>query len=158
MIKLNEKQEIILKHIKEGKSQRQISKETGISRDTIRKYVKDYESKLAEVNKGLGEIDKIDIIDDITCAPKYKSSPRTKNALTEKVLERLSEFLKENEQKRLRGLSKQQMKKIDMYETLAEEGYQVSYASVVRAVNIIERKKREAYIRPGILARRYCRI
>ncbi|MBP2033316.1 transposase/transposase-like protein [Clostridium algifaecis] len=144
---MNEKQDIILKHIREGKSQRQISKETGICRETIRKYVKDYENKLIEINHDLAEIDKINIIDDITAKPKYISSPRVKKALTDEVIERLEQFLKENEQKRLSGLSKQQKKKIDMYETLLEEGYRVSYPSVVNAVNSIERKKREAYIR-----------
>lgn len=147
MINLNEKQEIILKHIREGKSQRQISKETGISRETIRKYVSTYESKLHEVADDLGEIRKIDIIDDITAKPKYTSSPRVKTALTDKVIERLKVFLKENEQKRLSGMSKQQKKKIDMYEALIEEGYNLSYPSVVNAVNDIERKKREAYIK-----------
>ncbi|WP_423248306.1 hypothetical protein [Clostridium pasteurianum] len=34
-----------------------------------------------------------------------------------------------------------------MYEVLLEEGYNISYPSVVNAVNSIERKKREAYIR-----------
>ncbi|MBP2033341.1 transposase/transposase-like protein [Clostridium algifaecis] len=144
---MNEKQDIILKHIREGKSQRQISKETGICRETIRKYVKDYENKLIEINHDLAEIDKINIINDITAKPKYISSPRVKKALTDEVIERLEQFLKENEQKRLSGLSKQQKKKIDMYETLLEEGYSVSYPSVVNAVNSIERKKREAYIR-----------
>ncbi|SHI06501.1 IS21 family transposase [Clostridium grantii] len=147
MIILNQKQDIVLKHIREGKSQRQISKETGVSRETIRKYITEYENKLVEVTSDLGEIDKTNIIDDITAKPKYLSSPRIKKALTEDVLERLKEFLKENEQKRLTGLSKQQKKKIDMYETLIEEGYNISYATVVKAVNTIERKKREAYIR-----------
>lgn len=147
MINLNQKQDIILKHIRDGKSQRQISKETGLCRETIRKYVKDYEDKLIEVNDDLGEIGRINIIDDITSKPKYNSSPRSKRALTDEVIERLKQFLKENEQKRLTGLSKQQMKKIDMYEALLEEGYSVSYPSVVNAVNNIERKKREAYIR-----------
>ena len=59
MINLNEKQDIILKHIREGKSQRKISKETGVSRETIRKYIRQYESKLHEVNDDLGEIKKI---------------------------------------------------------------------------------------------------
>ncbi|UZW14478.1 IS21 family transposase [Clostridium pasteurianum] len=147
MIDLNQKQDIILKHIREGKSQRQISKETGICRETIRKYVRDYENKLIEVNDDLGEIDKINIINDITSKPKYISSPRVKKALTDEVIERLKQFLRENEQKRLSGLSKQQKKKIDMYEVLLEEGYNISYPSVVNAVNSIERKKREAYIR-----------
>lgn len=156
MISLSEKQEIILKHIREGKSQRQISKETGISRETIRKYVNHYESKLIKVDENLGEVGKINIIDDITSKPKYTSSPRLKKALTDEVIERIEQFLKDNEQKRLNGLSKQQKKKIDMYEALIDEGYSVSYPSVVNAVNSIERKKREAYIRqeyhPGDVA------
>lgn len=147
MIDLNQKQDIILKHIREGKSQRLISKETGICRETIRKYVKNYENKLIEVNDDLGEVDKINIINDIISKPKYISSPRVKKALTDEVIEKLKQFLKENEQKRLSGLSKQQKKKTDMYEVLLEEGYNISYPSVVNAVNSIERKKREAYIR-----------
>jgi transposase len=147
VVNLNQKQDIILKYIREGKSQRQISRDTGFARETIRKYINDYESKLVKVNDSLEEVGKINIIDDITSMPKYTSSPRTKRALTDEVLEKLNQFLKENEQKRLTGLSKQQKKKIDMYETLIDEGYNVSYASIVKAVNNIERKKREAYIR-----------
>ncbi len=94
MINLNEKQDIILKHIIEDKSQRQISKETGISRETIRKYVKDYERKLTKINDGLDEINKTDIIDDITAKPKYKSSPITKQALADEVIERIKQFSK----------------------------------------------------------------
>ena len=147
MINLNKKQDVILKFIREGKSQRQISKETGICRETIRKYIKNYEVKLVNVTENLDEVGKTNIIDDITSKPKYSSSSRSKRALTDEVIERISQFLKENEQKRLTGLSKQQKKKIDMYESLIEEGFNVSYASVVNAVNSIERKKREAYIR-----------
>ena len=147
MIILNKKQDVILKYIREGKSQRQISKETGICRETIRKYIKNYEDRLLNVNENLDEVGKTDIIDDITSKPKYSSSSRSKRALTDEVLEKISRFLKENEQKRLTGLSKQQKKKIDMYESLIEEGFNISYPSVVNAVNSIERKKREAYIR-----------
>jgi len=147
VIILNKKQDVILKYIREGKSQRQISKETGICRETIRKYIKNYEDRLLNVNENLDEVGKTDIIDDITSKPKYSSSSRSKRALTDEVLEKISRFLKENEQKRLTGLSKQQKKKIDMYESLIEEGFNISYPSVVNAVNSIERKKREAYIR-----------
>lgn len=147
MINLNKKQDVILKYIRDGKSQRQISRETGICRETIRKYIKNYEDKLLNVTKNLDEVGKTNLIDDITSKPKYSSSSRSKRALTDDVIERISQFLKENEQKRLTGLSKQQKKKIDMYEALIEEGFNVSYPSVVNAVNSIERKKREAYIR-----------
>jgi len=45
MIKLIEKQKIIISHFQKGKSQRQIAREMGINRRTITKYVKDYEGK-----------------------------------------------------------------------------------------------------------------
>lgn len=147
MINLKEKQDIILKFIREGKSQRQISKETGFSRETIRKYLNQYESKIKEVNGEIDDIGKSNIIHDLTSKPKYKSSPRTKKAVTDEVIELLNGFLKENEKKRLTGFSKQQKKKIDMYEELRDKGFNVSYTSVANAVNMIERKKREAYIR-----------
>jgi transposase len=107
VIFLNQKKEIILMHIRDGKSQRQISKETGVCRETIRKYIKEYESKLVTVNETLNEEDKTDIIDDITSKPKYTTCKRVKRAITDEVLEKLTGFLKENEQKRLTGLSRQ---------------------------------------------------
>lgn len=76
MIHFNKKKEMILIYIRDGKSQRQISKETGVSRETIRKYIRNYEEKLSEFNKNLTEEDKINIIDAITSKPIYTSSSR----------------------------------------------------------------------------------
>ena len=42
-------------HIRDGKSQRQISKETRICRETITKDINDYENKLVTVNENLNE-------------------------------------------------------------------------------------------------------
>lgn len=44
LIRLVDKQEIIISYFRDGKSQGQIEKETGISRKTIRKYIKRYEN------------------------------------------------------------------------------------------------------------------
>lgn len=148
MIVLKEKQDIILKYLKEGKSQRQIHRETGIARDTIRKYIREYEARLVELgNTDIGDIRKVDLIDDLTTKPKYRSSPRIKRAITDEVIERLKFFLKENEQKRLKGMSKQQKKKIDIYEALIKEGFDVSYSSVANAINSIEKARKEAFIK-----------
>ena len=43
MIRLVQKQEIILSYFREGKSQWDIHRETGIDRKTIRKYIRKYE-------------------------------------------------------------------------------------------------------------------
>ena len=151
VINLNEKQDIILKFFREGLSQREISRRTGIARDTIRKYVNYYENKLKELGYSIDEIDKVNLIEDIVEPPKYTSSPRIKTAVTDEIIEKLESFLKENENKRLTGFSKQQMKKIDMYEALIKEGFNISYSSIVSAVNKIDKKKKEAFIRQEYL-------
>ena len=89
MITLNQKQQIILKYFREGKSQREIYRETGIARDTIIKYTRLYEEKVKEL-KCLSkddEIKKVDLITDIVENPKYKSGPRQKKVATDKVVE-----------------------------------------------------------------------
>jgi DNA-binding CsgD family transcriptional regulator len=45
MIKLIDKQKIILMYTNEGKTQRQISRELKIDRKTIRRYLRQYEQK-----------------------------------------------------------------------------------------------------------------
>lgn len=147
MITLKDKQHIILEYIKNNKSQMQIHKETGVARDTIRKYIKEYEDRLRLAGTDLSDDERIDLIEDIVKQPKYKSTPRIKRVLTEEVIDKIKYYLKENETKRLTGLSKQQMKKIDICEALNEDGFNVSYSSVVCAINAIEHKKREAYIK-----------
>jgi DNA-binding CsgD family transcriptional regulator len=49
MIKLIEKQKIIIAYFREGKSQRQIARQMGLNRRTITKYIKDYETKKAQL-------------------------------------------------------------------------------------------------------------
>ncbi|MCQ6963926.1 hypothetical protein PV02_12770, partial [Methanolobus chelungpuianus] len=54
MIRLDQKAEILMKYFRENKSQRAISRELGISRTTVQKYIKEFESK----NKALRELKK----------------------------------------------------------------------------------------------------
>ena len=147
VITLNDKQTILIDHIKNGIGQREIHRRTGVARDTIRKYVREYEDALRELGEDISEIQKVDLIEELTKHPKYKSTPRRKRAITDEVIERIKYFLKENENKRLTGFSKQQMKKIDIYEALKKEGFDLSYSSVISAINKIERARKEAYIK-----------
>lgn len=148
LISLNDKQEIILSYIRDGKSQRQISRETGIDRKVIRKYIKKYEEKRRDlINEGKidGNTDIQEIIDDIIEKPKYNVKNRHKIKLTEEVINRIKFYLRENEQKRYLGQSKQQKKKIDIYNALREEGYDIGYTSVCQAINEILNVQKEAY-------------
>ncbi|MDC3411852.1 helix-turn-helix domain-containing protein [Terrihalobacillus insolitus] len=49
MIDLNKKQDVLLMHLREGKSQREIARETGTDRKTVSKYIKEYESLITAI-------------------------------------------------------------------------------------------------------------
>jgi len=145
MISLMEKQKIIIDGFLGGKSQWQIHKETGIARKTIRKYIREYEDKRSRLVKGEG--DKLILTEEIVEAPKYDTSNRKRIKLTDEIMDRIDFHLKENEEKRRSGKSKQQKKKIDIHESLIEEGYDISYPTVCNYVRNKLNDKKEAYIR-----------
>lgn len=145
MISLMDKQKIIIDGFLGGNSQWGIHRETGISRKTIRKYIKEYEDKRSKL---LGEKgDKLILTEEIVEAPKYDSSSRGRIKLTDEIIARIDFYLEENENKRRNGKSKQQKKKIDIHEALVEEGYDISYPTVCNYVRDKLNEKKEAYIR-----------
>lgn len=147
MIKLIEKQKIIISHFQKGKSQRKIAQEMGLNRRTIARYVKDYETKKTQLTDSKGNSNKEELIADIIENPKYDTSNRKKVKLTEEIIDRIKFYLKENETKRIEGKSKQQKKKIDIYEALKEEGFDISYSTTCNTIRKINKEGKEAYIR-----------
>jgi len=143
VIRLVDKQKIVLETILEGKPQRQVAREMKISRTTIGKYLKNYE----DVKSKLMGSDNLKLKEDIICPPKYNSSGRKKQKLTDEILQKIQLYLKENEEKRVTGRSKQQKKKIDILEALKDDGHDIGYTTVCNAVREIERRTREAFIR-----------
>lgn len=103
-----DKQEIIISHFLEEKSQWEIHRQTGFDRETIRKYVNQYEEKKKAIIEEKGDTEVL--INDIVESPKYDSSNRVKIKLTAEVKERIDFYLRENEIKRTTGMSKQQKK------------------------------------------------
>ena len=143
MINLKDKQKIILEAVLEGKTQRQIAREMKISRTTVARYLKNYESSKSKLMAS----DEPKIKEEIICAPKYNSASRKKVKLTDEIVEKIHLYLRENEEKRATGRSKQQKKKIDILEALQSDGHDIGYTTVCNAVREIERKTREAFIR-----------
>ncbi len=147
MITLLDKQKIILKHYHDGKSQRAIQRETGICRKTIRKHVKEYEVAKAKLLEE-GEMgSKEELIQSIVEKPSYDSSSRKKTKLTPAIMEKIEHYLKENRHKRETGKAKQQKKKIDIYEALVGEGFDISYPTVCNTIRNLEQINREAFIK-----------
>lgn len=71
MIVLMQKQEILLKYLREGKSQREIARETGVDRKTVRNYIYDYEEKLKQLQDATHDIDRGELIQELVEAPRY---------------------------------------------------------------------------------------
>lgn len=67
--------------------------------------------------------------------------------MTDKILDRIKFYLRENITKRAEGRAKQQKKKIDIYEALREEGLDISYTTICSTIRNIKKENKEAYIR-----------
>lgn len=147
MISLGEKQRIIIGRYNEGKSQREIARETGINRKTVSKYIKEYEEARSKVLEEKSQERKDDLIESIIERPKYNGKNRKKIKLNKDIMEKIENYLKENEEKRRNGQRKQQKKKIDIYEAIKKEGYDIGYTTICNIINKIEKKGSESYIK-----------
>ena len=138
------KQEIILRSHRDGFSQRQITRDLGISRKTVSKYISQYNLLLASgktVSQALSVC--------LSETPSYNSNTRGKIRLTQEVETAINLLLEQNQKKRMSGLSKQQLKKIDILALLHSRGFDIGYTTVcnyIRGKETVPRKQ-EAFIR-----------
>lgn len=148
MIKMQDKQEIILRYYREGHNKSEISRELGISRRIVRKYIGDYERKRNELEEscGIGE-GIVELIEDIVEEPKYAVKNRPKRKVTKELEEAVKGYLAENKKRRSSGRHKQQRKKTDIYEELKKEGYDIGYSSICKLVNELEDREKEGFIK-----------
>ncbi len=142
---MSTKQKIILHRYRDGYSERRISRELKINRDTVRRYLAEY-AKAREKLSNASDPDEV-LIEEIVKVPKYDSSNRGTKKFTNEISQEVDRLLQTNEEKRSRGLHKQVMKKIDILEHLQEKGYDIGYTSVCNHINKKLDKRKEAYIR-----------
>ena len=143
---MNLKQQIIIRYLN-GDSQRKISEELHTSRNTIRKYVNEYNFKKQELLNNNNLTDKNQIIDDIVAKPTYNSSNRTRRKISDECIDLIKQCLIENKKKRASGRFKQQLKATDIYELLINKGFDISYPSVSNIVRSLKDTLNEAYIK-----------
>ena len=106
MVVLKQKQRIILSHIN-GKSNRSIAAELHMSKDTVNKYVNEYEQQKSQLLIMNPEIDTEELIQSIVARPKYNSGNRQSVKVTQEMRDAVEECLKINENRRANGMSKQ---------------------------------------------------
>lgn len=146
MLKLNKKQKVILLH-RDGVSNRQIAIQTGIHRDTIAKYVNEYDEQLQLVLAADPCADVDVLIETIMEPPHYSTKSRGPKTSTLEATEIIKECLEENARKRQTGRSKQQMKGTDIHLHLIHEGFDISYSTVKKIIQKIKDTSEEAFIK-----------
>ena len=144
MIQMKGKQEIILKHFREGKNKSEIAKELEIDWKTVDKHVKSYRKSMEKLSSSA---EKRELTDDLVKEPAYDSSNRKKRKITPEILAVIKECLEKNQEKKKNKQSKQQMKKIDIFEHLKELGHSIGYTTVATIINELNDKSKEAFIK-----------
>ncbi len=147
MVSMIDKQEILLRHFRDGHSHRKISRELGISRGTVTKYIDEYAAQKRLLAATSAPDDRGELLAGLVEAPQYSTSPRPPRKMTDAMIARVRELLAENTKKRGRGQHKQQMKKCDMHAVLQAEGYDIGYTSLCGLVNRLEAQVPESFIR-----------
>ncbi|MFZ7759962.1 IS21 family transposase [Bacillus thuringiensis] len=141
MISLKKKQKVLIDFHQNGKSQRTIAKELGISRNTVKKYIdQDLLARKEDTRK-------LPISTNSVMPPAYKKRVSPKKVLTKSAMSRICEMLKQNKQKRLRNMHKQQLKIVDIHEKLLDEGFKISYTTVRNFISTEEKRQKEVFIR-----------
>lgn len=146
MMKFMEKKNIIM--LKEQKkSNREVSRQTGIDRSVVAKYWNEYQQKLKEMEAPGADVRGIQ--ESLLAEPKYNASNRMKPKYTEEVDKRLKLILKEEERKnRLFGAGhKQKLTNKQIHQKLSEEGYEVSAVTINIALAKIRKKQKEVFVR-----------
>ena len=146
MIDLKRKQRIILMHL-DGKSNREIATQLHMSKDTINKYVHNYDDAKSKLLKLNPNQDPKEIIQEIVEKPKYDISSRKPYKVTDAIIELIDDCIQLNSEKRITGRSKQVMLKKDIYQYIREKGYNLSYSTIKRLINTQEKRHYEAFIK-----------
>lgn len=146
MVTLSQKQQIILMHLKQI-SNREIAARLHMSKDTVNKYVKEYDEKRVELLEMKPEADQSEIIQAFVNEPVYNADNRPPKKVTAEIINIVEKCMDLNKIKLSRGMSKQVMRKIDIYEYLRKEGHDISYSTVKRLVRDAEKRHAEAFIR-----------
>lgn len=141
MISLEKKQLVLIEYYQHNTSQRQIAEKLNMSRNTVKKYIEqDLVARQQDTRN-------LPITDNYVTPPAYKKRKGKKRALTNTVMKRIREMMKQNENKREVNMHKQQLKIIDIHDKLLDEGFKIGYTTVRNFVNREEKKQKEVFIR-----------
>ena len=135
----------------QGYSVLKISSSLLLSRNSVYKIIREYDSVLQTGDPEL-------LSDYLHDEPKFNAGERKCRRLTVEIKDAIDSYLQENERMRASGIQKYLKKNADIYELLMERGFDISYATVSRYISgktrLDKKTSKEAFMRicyePGI--------
>ena len=113
----------------DGKSQRVIAKELGISRTTVQSHIQAYRAR--QITTSSDDNTSPTIPDaGIIERPSYDTSKRKRYKLSKDMLKIIDNCLAKKEAKLATNRGKQRMKAIDIHAHLLAEGHTISYSTI----------------------------
>ncbi len=149
MISMVDKQSILHRYRVDCDSKRKISRDLHLSRKTVDKIIREYESALGS-DSPEASVEQV-----FLTPPRYDSRSRRSRVFTDSVKELIAKQLDANKAKRKSGLRKQCMLKRDIYELLINNGHRISYPSVCNYIRSIEHEERERRHHPAFIRQHY---
>ena len=147
MITIMSKYEIICLKLN-GVSDSEIQRKFGVSRNTTRKYWKDYQSKLSILLETNPDIDIRHIIEEIVSDPHYDSSSRKYRVYNDEIDSLLDKILEDEREKKNRlGPNKQMLTKKQIWQLIVDQGHNISETTIRNKINEKLDKHKEAYIK-----------
>jgi len=146
MLEFMDKKNIIM--LKEqGLSNREVSRRTGHDRKTVSKYWDAYREQLKHLEEPGADVKTIQ--ESLLAEPKYNTAKRGRRKYTDELDKRLKAILKEEEYKdRLFGPThKQKLTNKQIHQKLADEGFEISSATINIALAGIRKRQKEVFIR-----------
>ena len=142
-----EKYEIISLKLR-GWSDSKMQREFNVSRNTVRKYWREYQTKLQELLKDDPNIDVHKIIEEIVSNPHYDTSNRGNRKYNEDIDFLLDKILDEENQKKARlGPNKQMLTDHQIFELIKANGFDIGETTIRNKIREKRNKQAEAYIK-----------
>ena len=138
----------ILKLKEQGLSNRGVAKTLGIDKKTVNKYWNQYKEKFKELENATNSTEILKIQEDIVSKPKYNSVSRIRRKITPECLKSLENILNDEDKKtKVLGTNKQSLTKQQIHELLKNQGFDISYSSVVLEIKRIKQIGKECFIK-----------
>jgi len=147
VISIIQKNDVIVLH-KKRHSIKSIAKELGISRNTIRSYIREYQTNLEQLSNESDTV-KIKLLQEAICSkPMRKKAPKHCIAFTREVEQRFNELIKLDEKRNeTLGKNKQQVTAALLHRTLVSEGFKVGESTIRAKFREYKQKQNECFVK-----------